>query len=688
MKKSALFILLAVALVFCFRAVGATPVLIVTDPVVFPCESIDEDGYAEDADSAHVHVWHEDAGDNAITYSARTDDMTADWIGEVAYAGGKNLTMFRDVAGDIDAGAGDGNYTMRVDLFVDGQRFPTYYNFYLSATNTNTAQDGTAAIKVQTDLLDFDANDSLVIERANQLAAVNTTEWAGTAAGTADNGWVTATGFAEATDIDSVEIMLTRMRDTLNAAHVGAGAIQAVTDLFQFTATNFVQSDIQYIDATEAAATNLEKVFDGDTTTLAKITSNQFFIRAQGTNDAAIFAMGNGTGEGMNLGGGASGSGAYFHAGGANKNGLYVLGEGTGSGFGVYGGSDGSGAKFVAGGGNNHGIGLYRAGTGKDLYADIDSAAFGDDYYDATRAYAAAVLESLIAHAPHGDDWASAGAGDSNTTAGVELGCRQAIVTYKLDHLLYAADGDDPVNNSVIALLAAIGGDWSTFDKTTESLEALRNRGDAAWTGSAGEDATPIYMYAVDTLNDVRVDGVTITMFKAGSSLGSSTTSDDTASFNGQDGVDYTFSAFAPSFIWEPSKAVKCATPSNTDSTMGYPFVPTTSVSSQEQTGLWDWAWGPDGDTLAYAKVTIKLSGGDMFTSSVTVVPATIITFADSDGYWTRTIYGTDSTFNAKSYTVMVEHADLEAPIKYEDLEIPANGSTTWLRTLLTKSGQ
>jgi len=88
MKKSALFILLAIALVFCFRVVGATPTLTVTDPVVFRCVSIDEDGYAEDADSAHVHVSHEDVADNAFTYQERTDDMTGDWISEVTYAGG------------------------------------------------------------------------------------------------------------------------------------------------------------------------------------------------------------------------------------------------------------------------------------------------------------------------------------------------------------------------------------------------------------------------------------------------------------------------------------------------------------------------------------------------------------------------------------------------------------------------
>ena len=59
------------------------------------------------------------------------------------------------------------------------------------------------------------------------------------------------------------------------------------------------------------------------------------------------------------------------------------------------------------------------------------------------------------------------------STAEVNAEVDQALVDINLDHLLAVADADDVVNDSVIAKLAANGGDWSTFDDTTDSLEAI-----------------------------------------------------------------------------------------------------------------------------------------------------------------------------------------------------------------------
>jgi hypothetical protein len=62
-----------------------------------------------------------------------------------------------------------------------------------------------------------------------------------------------------------------------------------------------------------------------------------------------------------------------------------------------------------------------------------------------------------------------------------------ALSAIKLDHLIAVADADDPVNDSIIAKLAASDGDWSGFDKASDALEAIRDRGDAAWiTGGGG----------------------------------------------------------------------------------------------------------------------------------------------------------------------------------------------------------
>lgn len=62
-----------------------------------------------------------------------------------------------------------------------------------------------------------------------------------------------------------------------------------------------------------------------------------------------------------------------------------------------------------------------------------------------------------------------------------------ALSDIKLDHLIAVVDDDDPVNDSIIAKMVASDGDWSGFDRDTDALEAIRDRGDAAWiTGSGG----------------------------------------------------------------------------------------------------------------------------------------------------------------------------------------------------------
>jgi hypothetical protein len=70
--------------------------------------------------------------------------------------------------------------------------------------------------------------------------------------------------------------------------------------------------------------------------------------------------------------------------------------------------------------------------------------------------------------------------------AEIESEANDALVAQKLDHLVAVADADDAVNDSIIAKLAASDGDWSGFSNASDSLEAIRDRGDAAWTTGAG----------------------------------------------------------------------------------------------------------------------------------------------------------------------------------------------------------
>ena len=66
----------------------------------------------------------------------------------------------------------------------------------------------------------------------------------------------------------------------------------------------------------------------------------------------------------------------------------------------------------------------------------------------------------------------------SHTTAAkaeLQAEANDALIALKLDHLVAVAENDDPVDDSIIAKLAASDGDWSGFDEATDSLEAIRD---------------------------------------------------------------------------------------------------------------------------------------------------------------------------------------------------------------------
>lgn len=62
---------------------------------------------------------------------------------------------------------------------------------------------------------------------------------------------------------------------------------------------------------------------------------------------------------------------------------------------------------------------------------------------------------------------------DPISGAEIQGEAEDAIRTYKLDHLVYAADSDDPNDNSIVAKLAASDGDWSGYIVASGALEAL-----------------------------------------------------------------------------------------------------------------------------------------------------------------------------------------------------------------------
>ena len=118
------------------------------------------------------------------------------------------------------------------------------------------------------------------------------------------------------------------------------------------------------------------------------------------------------------------------------------------------------------------------------------------------------------------------------TAAQVNTEADNAIETYKLDHLVAVADNNDPVDNSIIAKLVSADfgtADWSDFDWTTDSLEAIRDRGDRAWKTGAGSGATESFTEDTNwtrtigdndggaATNTLTVDGVTFDTGEVGS---------------------------------------------------------------------------------------------------------------------------------------------------------------------------
>lgn len=79
--------------------------------------------------------------------------------------------------------------------------------------------------------------------------------------------------------------------------------------------------------------------------------------------------------------------------------------------------------------------------------------------------------------------------------AEVQSECNDALVANGLDHLLAASvTGTDVTDDSVMARLvsASATADWDDYVNTTDSLQAIRDRGDAAWTTGGGGSISDI----------------------------------------------------------------------------------------------------------------------------------------------------------------------------------------------------
>lgn len=84
---------------------------------------------------------------------------------------------------------------------------------------------------------------------------------------------------------------------------------------------------------------------------------------------------------------------------------------------------------------------------------------------------------------------------NSSWDAEVQSECNDALVAIGLDHLVSASvAGSDVVDDSIIAKLVSkeSTADWDDYVNTTDSLQALRDRGDSAWTTGGGGSAPTV----------------------------------------------------------------------------------------------------------------------------------------------------------------------------------------------------
>ncbi len=98
----------------------------------------------------------------------------------------------------------------------------------------------------------------------------------------------------------------------------------------------------------------------------------------------------------------------------------------------------------------------------------------------------------------------------------VESEVNDALVVLGLDHLVSASvTGTDITDNSIIARMVSSSAtaDWDTFVQTTDSLQALRDRGDAAWitaTGFSTHSAADVWAVGTRSLTILDEDSTTL----------------------------------------------------------------------------------------------------------------------------------------------------------------------------------
>jgi len=120
---------------------------------------------------------------------------------------------------------------------------------------------------------------------------------------------------------------------------------------------------------------------------------------------------------------------------------------------------------------------------------------------------------------------------EDNTTLDINAAVGVALSDIGLDHLLSAAvTGTDVADNSLFAKLvsASTTADWDDYDNTTDSLQAIRDRGDSAW--AAAGTIEDVWTYTTRELTALDEDRTTIDL--DGTTIGTATNVTNVVSAN------------------------------------------------------------------------------------------------------------------------------------------------------------
>lgn len=306
-------------------------------------------------------------------------------------------------------------------------------------------------------------------------------------------------------------------------------------------------------------------------------TGNGVRIVAASTNGTGIQAVGTGSGSGVIMTSGGSGDGLTISStsgggaivtGGGASNGLSIYGGATsgnavlisaqggvsGAGVAIMGTGESAGLSITAGDTGNavtietvagHGIVVTATGTSKHgvlitggtagtsdglkLVAGTGGVGFRLDTLTASGAVAiggALTVTGAFTSINASNDIRGIAVYDFTTAAKalLQTEAEDALVTHRLDELLNADSDIDglapPTVGSVFHELMSKATGSFTFDQTTDSLEALRDRGDAAWitaTGFSTHTAADVWAAATRVLtagtNIALAKGVGVTGF-------------------------------------------------------------------------------------------------------------------------------------------------------------------------------